>query len=70
MPANFFFRQFALSDVVPNRYVLVRFPFGIKKRNDGRVDPINAAVFCPIAKLALPNFAAGNRGPKIAYEVF
>ena len=53
-----------------NGHVLVRFAFGIKKRNYRRVHPVDAAVLRAIAKLTLPDSAATDRGPKIADELF
>src|SRR6266571_4309772 len=53
-----------------NGYVLIRLALGIEKRNDGRIHPIDAAVFRAITQLALPDSAATDRGPQIADELF
>ena len=49
--------------------VLVGFAIRIKKRNDRRVDPINASIAGPIAKLPLPDLTGSDCRPQVAYEV-
>ena len=68
--ADLFLGTFAFGDVAANRDVLVGFSFGVKKRNDRRINPIVASIFGAILYLTAPNFAARDRGPQISDELF
>ena len=60
---------FALGDLVANGDVLIRLALFIEERHDGRVHPIDRAVFRAVANLAAPDSPARNRRPEIAYEL-
>src|SRR5215831_13501492 len=65
-----FFVSLPFSDVGPDSDVLVGFTLPGQERKDSRIDPINCAVFGPVAQFALPDLPAANRGPKVAKEFF
>src|SRR3954466_9898172 len=74
---NFLFQQDALlllllplRDVRSNGDILDGFSRRIQKRKNGCINPIDAAVFGPIANLPFPGLTAGDRGPEAAEESF
>ena len=60
---DLFFSQLALRDVMSNRNILIRFPFGIQIGNYRRIDPVDAAILGAITKLALPDVPRSDGGP-------
>src|SRR5205085_9033180 len=59
----------ALGDVVTDGDVLVGLAFGVEERDDGRVNPVDRAVFGAVAHLAAPDAARGNGRPKVVHEL-
>ena len=53
----------AFSDVGADRHVAQHLARVIQKRNDGRIDPIEAAVLAPVFDFAVPDLAVADGGP-------
>jgi hypothetical protein len=59
----------ARGDVRADGDVLIRLPALVEERDDGRIDPIEVAVFRLVPNLAVPHLAVGNRHPEVAHEL-
>jgi len=66
---HLFFSCFLLCDVMTDGDVLIWLAIGVKKRNDGGIHPVDAAILRAIAQLALPNSTGANGGPNTTDEL-
>src|SRR3954447_3967502 len=64
------FRSLTLGDIGTDRNILAWFPVGAKKRHDGRIYPVQRAVFGAILDLVMPYLAVGNRAVHLLEEFF
>src|ERR1700747_762752 len=54
------FCPLAFGDIRPDSHVLSRLTLPAHEGNNGRINPVNRAVFGPVLDLTVPDFAVGD----------